>query len=258
MPTWNPDQYLKFSDERTRPCRDLAARLAVVEPRAIIDLGCGPGNSTAVLAERWPLASITGLDSSAEMIRKAGAAYPKLHWMTGDITAWSRESGPAFDIVFSNAALQWAPDHAGLFPRLLNRVSPGGALAVQMPANLDAPTQLLMRELAVQPRWRDRLAEVTNWWSHDFRFYYDALSRHAAAIELWASEYVAMMDGVEAIVEWYRGTGLRPYLDVLGEGPDGQAFLEEYRALLGPAYPVHADGKALFPFRRIFIVAYRG
>jgi trans-aconitate 2-methyltransferase len=256
MPTWNADQYLKFSDERTRPCRDLTARIAVEKPRNIIDLGCGPGNSTEVLAGRWPEAKITGLDSSPDMIAKASASYPAMDWMTGDIGAWLDEPGERFDVVFSNAAMQWVPDHEKVFPQLLSRLSSGGALAVQMPANLDAPAQSLMRDLATQPRWCDRLAGVRNWHSHNFDFYYDAVSPHAAAIEMWASEYVARMDGVEGIVDWYRGTGLRPYLDALGE--DSAAFLADYLELLRPAYPVRADGKVLFPFRRIFVVAYRG
>ena len=191
------------------------------------------------------------------MIAKAGASYPGIQWVTGDIAAWADEPGESFDIIFSNAALQWVPNHLEVFPKLLRRVSSGGALAVQMPANLDAPTQSLMRELATQPRWRDRLADVLNWYSHDFDFYYDALRPHSSALELWASEYVAKMDGVEAIVEWYRGAGLRPYMDVLGDGPEGEAFLSEYLELLRSAYPMHADGKVLFPFRRIFVVAYR-
>jgi len=257
MPTWNPDQYLKFSDERTRPCRDLAARIAIERPRRIIDLGCGPGNSTAVLAEHWPGADIAGIDNSADMVAKARASYPAINWSVGDIAVWAESAGETYDIVFSNAALQWVPDHAVLFPKLLNRASPGGALAAQMPANLDAPAQAIMRDLAQSGRWRDRLAAVRNWFSHDFDFYYDALAPHAAALELWSCEYVAKMNGVEGIVEWYRGTGLRPYLDALGEGTESDAFLAEYLTLLRPAYRTHSDGKVIFPFRRIFVVAYR-
>jgi trans-aconitate 2-methyltransferase len=257
MPTWNPELYLKFSGERTRPCRDLTARIAIERPGRIIDLGCGPGNSTAVLADRWPGAEIAGLDSSPDMVCQARASYPAFQWTHGDIAAWAGEAGESFDIVFSNAALQWVPDHAAVFPKLLARVSPHGALAVQMPANLDAPAQSLMRELAAEPRWREQLAGARNWYSHDFDFYYDALSPHAAALELWSTEYVAQMDGIEAIVEWYRGTGLRPYLDALGGGPEEETFLAAYLERLRSAYPVHADGKVLFPFRRIFVVAHR-
>src|SRR5450432_2184634 len=233
MPTWNATQYLKFGDERTRPSRDLAARIDVVQPARVIDLGCGPGNSTDVLVQRWPGAEITGLDNSARMIEAARAAHQSAHkaahqaahptrssplrWVAADIAEWAAPEGGetsdgVFGVVFSNAALQWLPDHASLLPRLMRRVAPGGALAFQMPAP-DSPAHRIMRALAAAIGLR-----VADWHCHEPAFYYDVLTPCAARVDLWETEYVHVMADAEAIVEWYRGTGLRPFLDALGTG----------------------------------------
>ena len=253
MPTWNASQYLKFADERTQPCRDLASRVPLVQPRSIIDLGCGPGNSTQVLADRWPAAELTGLDNSAEMIAQACASHPDRHWTTAHIAEWA-EGGQRYDVVFSNAALQWLPDHRRLFPGLMDRVAPGGALAVQMPGNWDAPAHVLMRHVAAQ--W-PATQEVREWFTHDLGFYYDMLAPHAARVDLWATEYIHVMDNAEGIVEWYKGTGLRPFLDALPAAADRDRFLATYLDAIREAYPPHDDGRVLFPFRRMFMVAMR-
>jgi trans-aconitate 2-methyltransferase len=254
MPDWNADRYLRFSDERTRPCRDLAARIAVPSPATVIDLGCGPGNSTAVLAERWPDAEITGLDNSEDMLAAACRDYPDVAWLRGEIAEWAATAGPMFDVVFSNAALQWIPDHAAVFPQLLSRAR---ALAVQIPTASDAPAQRLMRDLAASPSWRPRFrAPIVDWRSEDAAFYYDVLAPHAAAVDIWETVYQHVLAGPEAIVDWYRGTGLRPFLNALSE-PDRPAFLAEYLEAIRPHYPRRADGKVLFPFRRLFAIAYR-
>jgi len=253
MPDWSAPQYLRFADERTRPCRDLAARIAAT-PRTVIDLGCGPGNSTAVLAERWPDASITGLDSSAAMLETARRDYPRQEWRQGDIAMWAAEDGPEYDVVFSNAALQWVDDHATAFPRLLAR---GRALAVQVPAASQAPAQRRMRDLAASDAWRRRFTSpILDWHSHDPAFYYDALAGRASHLEIWQTEYQHVLDGPEAIVEWYRGTGLRPFLNALEEA-DRAEFLAEYLEGIRPCYPPRVDGRILFPFLRLFVVAYR-
>jgi trans-aconitate 2-methyltransferase len=259
MPTWNPAQYLKFAEQRTRPCRDLAARVDVAGPRRVIDLGCGPGNSAEVIAQKWPEAKITGFDSSASMIESARATHPEWEWRTGDIAAWAAADGERFDVVFSNAAMQWLGDHDELFPRLLDHVEPGGALAVQAPGNYDGPSNLLMRNLAASEGWRRWFptGRAAEWHTHDIGYYYDALAPHAARLDLWATEYIHVMPDAPAIVEWYKGTGLRPYLDVIAEESERQRFLAEYLELVRPAFPPQADGAVLFPFRRIFIVAYR-
>jgi trans-aconitate methyltransferase len=158
MPAWDGELYLTFAVERTRPAEDLAARVAVEAQARVADLGCGPGNSTAVLARRWPAAALTGIDRSEAMLAFARTAHPQWTWIAGDISTW--RAGEPFDVVFSNAALQWVPDHARQFPRLLTQVAPGGALAVQLPANLDAPAHVLMRDLAASPAWRDWFPET--------------------------------------------------------------------------------------------------
>jgi trans-aconitate 2-methyltransferase len=259
MPSWNADQYLKFARERTQPARDLAARVAVEAPRSVIDLGCGPGNSTALLTARWPGAEVSGLDNSSAMIAAARRDYPRQQWAVGDIAEWAAADGPRCDVIFSNAALQWVPDHPALYPALFRRLAPGGALAVQVPMNLDAPAHVQMRELASTPAWACLLPAggVREWHVHDAGFYYDLLSGMAARIELWETEYLHVMESAAAIVEWYKGTGLRPFLDALPTDGDRASFLADYGDRIAAAYPARADGHVLFPFRRFFLVAYR-
>lgn len=256
MASWDSVQYLKFSAERTQPAIDLAQRVALDAPARVIDLGCGPGNSTAVLARRWPKTKLTGMDNSPAMIAAARLEFPQGHWREGDIGSWAGET--PYSVVFTNAALQWVPHHARLFPHLLAQVAPGGALAVQMPANLDAPTHRLMRELGASPRWRDFFrTSVRDWQVEEPAFYYDTLAPHAAKLDLWLTDYMHIMTGPEAIVEWYRGTGLRPWLDALPGESERAQFLADYLREITAAYPRQADGRVLFPFRRLFLVAYR-
>jgi len=250
MPTWSPAQYLKFSEERTRPCRDLSARIDLGDPGRVIDLGCGPGNSTEVLAERWPHAKLTGIDSSVDMIAKARAAHPDWCWIAGDIAAFA-EGREDYDVVFSNAALQWVPDHAAVLPKLLAR---GRVFAMQIPGNWDGPAHRTMREVA---RSFTFTRAVREWHSHDAAFYYDVLVPHAARLDLWETEYIHIMDSAEAIVEWYRGTGMRPFLEALDSDADRDRFTAAYLEAIREVYPPRPDGKVLFPFRRIFAVVYR-
>jgi trans-aconitate 2-methyltransferase len=254
--SWDSEQYLRFAEERTRPCRDLVHRIALSSPRSIADLGCGPGNSAAVLAERWPEAAITGIDNAPDMLARARRDHPRFRWEEGDIGAW--QPGQPFDLVFSNAALHWVPGHEVAFPRLLGHVAEGGALAVQMPGNLDAPAHRLMRELAASAAWRGSFPQpVREWLSHDLPFYYDALVGHAARLDLWATEYLHVLEGARAIAEWYKGTGLRPFLDALPDAERRERFVADYTAQLAGVFPPQRDGRVLFPFRRVFIVAYR-
>jgi len=256
MPTWNPAQYLKFTDERTQPCRDLVARIAVAQPRRIVDLGCGPGNSTAVLAERWPDARITGVDHSADMIRAAREKYPKVAWQQVDLADWT--ASEPVDLVFSNAALQWVGDHARLIPHLFEQVAPAGALAWQVPCNMDAPAHQIMRDLTASFEWRGHFAEtVREWHVHEPAFYYDLLAPHAARLDLWRTEYLHVMESPAAIVEWYKGTGLRPFLDRLTSPADQERFLGDYLHEIERAYPRQPDGRVLFPFHRQFVIAYK-
>ena len=249
MPTWNPGQYLKFAAERTRPCRDLVSRISVAQPRRIIDLGSGPGNSTEVIASLWPHADITALDSSQEMVRQGREKYPKFHWLSEDISQWAAISAESFDIVLSNAALHWVPDHSVVVPQLLSHVSSGGALAFQMPADINAPPHKLMREIAARP--------VREWHAYDLPYYYDLLSRDAASVDAWEITYIHVMENADEIVEWYKGTGMRPYLDAAASDAEREKFLDDYREGIRKLYPPRPDGRVLFPFRRIFVVAYR-
>jgi trans-aconitate 2-methyltransferase len=256
MPSWDSAQYLKFNDERTRPAIDLAARIALPEAKRIVDLGCGPGNSTAVVARRWPEAQVLGLDSSPAMIAAAQRDHPKWAWRVADIANWSDDG--RYDVVFSNAALQWVPNHAEAIPRIFDRVAEGGALAVQVPANIDATPHRLMREIAAQPSWRDFFPEMPREWAvASPEFYYDTLARIAARVELWLTDYIHILDGPSAIVEWYRGTGLRPWLEALPSPEEQARYLADYGKAITEAFPTQSDGRVLFPFRRLFFIAYR-
>jgi trans-aconitate 2-methyltransferase len=259
MPSWNPEQYLKFGDERTRPCKDLVSRVEVWRPLRIIDLGCGPGNSAEVIAQRWPDAAITGLDSSPNMLESARAMRPEGEWRAGDIAEWAASPGERFDVVFSNAALQWLGHHDSLFPRLFEHVESGGALAIQVPGNYDGAANRIMREQAASASWRRWFPEgrTRQWHTHDLSFYYDALAPHASRLDLWATEYWHSLPGAEGIIEWYKGTGLRPYLEAIDDMFERERFLAEYLEKIKPEFPLRRDGAVLFPFRRIFMVAYR-
>lgn len=253
MPSWSDTQYLKFANERTRPARELLARVPLVSARRVVDLGCGPGNSTALLRERWPSAALTGIDSSAEMLSRARQELPDVHWICADAGSFS--AAEPVDVLFSNALLQWLPDHARLIPALMSQVAPGGAFAIQMPCNFAEPSHRWMRETAGP--WAARTASVrTRSPVESAAFYYDLLVPHAASIDVWQTTYQHVMVDVAAIVEWVKGTGLRPYLDVLE--PDEQAaYLDAYARELDAAYPRRSDGQRLFSFPRLFIVAVR-
>ena len=262
MPTWDANQYLRFNDERTRPCRELAARVEVGDVRRVIDLGCGPGNSTEVLAERWAGAEIVGLDSSVAMIEAAKKSNPTGDWRVGGISEWAENSeagrggdhdGGAFDVVFSNAAMQWVADHARVFAKLMGRVRAGGAMAVQMPGNFGAAAHSIMREIASAGKWKAKFPAggVREWHVHEAADYYDWVSPFAARVDIWETEYHQVMADAGAIVEWYKGTGLRPFLDGWGEEGLKKEFLGEYGEKIAAAYPGRKDGKVIFPFRRI-------
>jgi trans-aconitate 2-methyltransferase len=257
MASWDSCQYLKFGDERTRPARDLVRRIEVPTPRHVIDLGCGPGNSTSLLADAWPTAQVTGLDSSAAMLVTAQKMRSDIRWVEGDIGSWSADE--ECDVVFSNAALQWVPDHAQLLPQLWTQVASGGVLAFQVPANLEAPAHQLMREIAGASRWQSHFSHpVREWHVESGGFYYDVLASFASRVELWFTDYIHVLPGPEAIVEWYRGTGLRPWLDALPSQDLRERFLADYLAEITRAFPRQSNGKVLFPFRRLFVIACRG
>jgi len=255
--TWSPAQYLAFEDDRTRPVRDLVAAIPGGGARAVVDLGCGPGNSTEVLAGRFPDAEVSGLDSSAEMIAAAKQRLPGLRFGVAEITAWDAP-GP-FDVLLANAVLQWVPDHAALLPRLVGRLAPGGSLAVQMPDNLDEPAHRLMREVAAGGSWAGKLAAAagapTGMGSADW--YYGVLRPDCSRVDVWRTTYFhTLAGGADAVVEWFKGSGLRPFLAPLDD-VERTEFLRCYRGAVGAAYPVLPDGAVLLPFPRLFMVGTR-
>jgi trans-aconitate 2-methyltransferase len=253
---WDAELYLKFSDERTRPSMDLAARIEVLDPLRVIDLGCGPGNSTAVLRRRWPKAGIIGLDNSAEMIAAAGCSYPHHEWLIGDIGTWS--AGTPFDVVFSNAALQWLPSHDVLFPHLFSQVASRGALAVQMPALSDSPWRREILQVADDPSWRHFMEPAKNAMTKKpLSFYYNLLRPLAARLDLWETEYYHVFESHRTIVEWFRGTGLRPFLAALENEEQKDRFENLLFERYSRVYRSENDGRVLFPFRRFFMIAYR-
>jgi trans-aconitate 2-methyltransferase len=254
---WNPAQYAKFEAERNRPVRDLLAQIPRSGIATAVDLGCGPGNSTELLRNHLPEAAVTGLDSSPAMVEAARVRLPGTTFRLGDIASWA-ESGERPDLLFANASLQWLPDHAALLPRLVAALPPGGRLAVQVPDNLDEPAHHLMREVARSGPWAATLADAAEARAarHGPDWYVRVLRAAGAQVDIWRTTYHHHLTGLSALVEWFRGTGLRPFLQRLD--PAGEAaFLDRYRAALTDAYPVFEDGSVLLPFPRLFFVAQR-
>ncbi|MCE5333636.1 MAG: methyltransferase domain-containing protein [Desulfobacteraceae bacterium] len=256
MTAWDAGQYMKFSGERTQPSIDLAAKVAVLKPERIVDLGCGPGNSTEVLRSRWPGAEIVGLDSSEEMISAASRSFSEGKWVLADIASW--ESPVLFDVVFSNAALQWVPNHESLIPRLFALVASGGALAVQLPSHFKSAMHREILEVADDPAWRHLMDKAkTAMTKKPLSFYYDVLRPLASRLDLWETEYYHAVEGPESVLAWFRGTGLRPFLSALGSEEQKSRFEEKLLERYGRIFPRQADGRVLFPFRRLFFIAYR-
>jgi trans-aconitate 2-methyltransferase len=253
--SWSAAQYVKFEEERTRPVRDLVARIPLVQVARAVDLGCGPGNSTEVLRERYLDAHIVGIDSSADMIEAARKRIPDIDFEIADLREW-RTGGP-LDVILANAVLQWLPDHEAMLPALIGRLKPGGALAVQTPDNLDEPTHRLMQDVASAGPWAAKLKDAgTRAARHPAEFYFHLLRAHSSRVDIWRTTYYHPLAGARAIVEWVKGTGLRPFIDPL-EANERRAYLERYEAAIAEAYPAEADGTVLLPFPRLFFVATR-
>lgn len=256
MASWDPGEYMRFEDERTRPSVDLAARVAVESPARVIDLGCGPGNSTRVLRARWPEARVVGLDSSAEMIESARSEHPGGEWVLASIEDWTEDR--PYDVVFSNAALQWIPNHETLVESLFANVAAGGALAFQIPSAAFAAVRFLIHDIALQSRWAHRmdgpLRELT---MEEPGLYYDRLAPLARSVDIWETEYFHVMDSAPAIVDWITTTGLRPFLAALETEEERHVFVSLLHERVLQAYRPQFDGKVLFPFKRTFVIAYR-
>jgi trans-aconitate 2-methyltransferase len=256
MSVWNPQTYLQFADERARPFIDLVAQVGAVEPARVVDLGCGPGQLTASLAQRWPSAFVTGVDSSPEMIERATEhSSERVAFQIGDLQAWQPDQ--PVDVIISNATLQWVPDHRLLLPKLVGALAPDGWLAFQVPGNFDAPSHALLYELAERADYAPHLAEVQirRPAAADPETYLADLARMGCTVNAWETTYLHVLRGPDAVFRWISSTGARPILQAL---PDELRlrFETAYRALLDQAYPSQAYGTVL-PFRRIFVVAHR-
>lgn len=254
MARWSPSTYLQFADERSRPFFDLLARVPVESPDTAVDLGCGPGHLTAVLAERWTSASVLGVDSSPEMVAAAREHETgRVRFQLADITSW-RSNRPA-DVIVANAVLQWVPEHRSLLPRLVRSLSAGGCLAFQVPGNFDEPSHRLLAELAGDPRFAAATAGVERPAAFDAATYLADLAVLDCDVDAWETTYLHVLTGPDPVFRWISGTGARPVLQAL-TGDQRAEFVPEYQALLREAYPARPFGTVL-PFRRIFVVARR-
>lgn len=255
--TWDPERYLTYGDERARPFIELLARVGATDPRTVVDLGCGPGNLTALLAQRWPSARVTGVDSSAEMIEAAGA-IEGIAWERADLRAWVEPDPLALrapvDVLVSNATLQWVPEHLDLLPRLLGRVARGGWLAFQVPGNFGEPSHTIRADLASEPPYDAHTRGVAVPSSHDPADYLRTLQALGCEVDAWETTYLHVLTGEDPVFTWVSGTGARPTLQAL---PDDlrPAFEAEFRRRLAAAYPPDDRGRVVLPFRRIFVVA---
>ncbi len=264
--SWDPGQYLKFADHRLRPALDLMGRIPLERPQVIYDLGCGSGNVTRLLSDRWPGASVIGMDNSPDMLKRAGSVEAgdlpgNVSWEHGDLADWRPNQTPS--IFFSNAVIQWVPDHHELVPRLWNMLPSGACLAVQAPLSWDMRSHQIMRETLENGGHGGQAVgsaelrtAVGNRWVQDPDFYYDLLAPEADHLDVWTTEYQHVLTGDDPVLEWVTGTGLRPILNGLEDG-DRETYLEEYRRRLNVEYPKRADGFTLYPFRRLFFVAVR-
>jgi trans-aconitate 2-methyltransferase len=254
--SWSASQYSRFERERNRPIADLLAHIPEMQVLKAVDIGCGPGNSTELLQAHYRDAIISGMDSSVDMVEAARRRMPGTRFEVADISKWQGEG--RYDMILANASLQWVPDHAVIFPSLINKLTPGGSLAVQMPDNFDEAAHRLMRSTAAEGPWAGKLAgsskrvarETADW-------YHLQLRNRVTVLDIWRTTYYhPLSGGAEAIVEWFKGTGLRPFLDPL-DGDEKAAFLATYTARIAEAYPAYADGSVLLPFPRLFIIATR-
>ncbi len=248
---WDPDRYLAFADERGRSFVDLLARVGVSGPRTVVDLGCGPGNLTGLLADRWPGAHVVGLDSSPEMVERARAAGSSIEYDVADLRDW--QPPRPVDVLVSNATLQWVPGHLDLLPRLVEQVAPGGWFAFQVPANFDQPSHTIRAELAAEEPYRELTAGAAEPASHDPETYVAALTALGCTVDAWETTYLHLLTGDDPVFTWVSGTSARPVLAML---PDGlrEEFVAEFKRRLRAAYPERPYGVAL-PFRRVFAVA---
>ena len=253
-PTWDPDQYLKFHDSRIRPALDLLAHLNVESPETVYDLGCGPGNVTEFIQQRWPAADVIGVDASEIMLVQARKRHPNKTWVQADLTDWAPDTKA--DVLYSNAVFQWLKDHDTLLPGLVVNVQEGGVFAFQLPRNWNAPSHAIIHEVVATSPHRAKLEPLLlHNPVHPPDYYYGLLKPYVSAIDIWETEYLQVLDGENAVAEWTKGSILKPLLDALKD--EAAVFYEQYAANVASSYPPRSDGKTLYPFRRLFVVARR-
>ena len=253
---WDPERYLAYADERGRPFVELIARVGAERPTTVVDLGCGPGNLTALLAERWPDAAVTGIDSSPEMIERARASAADIRFEVGDLREWVSATSGGVDVLVSNATLQWVPGHLDLLPALVGAVAPGGWVAFQVPGNLDEPSHTIRAELAAHAPFAGHTRDVPAPSAHDAGTYLRALTALGCEVDAWEKTYLHVLGGDDPVFTWVSGTSARPTLDALEAADPAlrRQFEDEFRARLRAAYPETGHGVVL-PFRRVFAVA---
>lgn len=256
MDPWNPEEYLKFKSERTRPAEELLHRVQLTNVGRVVDLGCGPGNSTEILHRRWPKAEILGVDRSEAMIAKARNSFPREAWVVADIADF-QPPWPC-DLVYANASLHWLKDHHLLIPSWMQKIRPGGALAFQIPSSEIPLVRKAIEAVSRESRWSDRMETARNSLTlHPAPFYYQLLAPLASHLDIWETRYHHPMTNHQAILDWMGSTGMRPYLDALSDVRDQQSFTKEVQKRVQDDYPLQPDGMVLFPFQRLFVVAYR-
>lgn len=254
MSSWNPELYLKFKKERTRPAEDLILRIDMKYPKRILDVGCGPGNSSNELKKRWPTSEILGLDSSSSMVEKASKDYPGINFILADATN-SIDFLGKFDLVFSNAAIQWMPGISEILPKFFELLNPKGVMAVQVPNPSGMPIQIAVDKVADSEKWKSVFMRFSNGlFLNEPGYYYDILTGLTDDINLWETHYYHKLPAHESVIEWYASTGMKPYLELLKDSEKVQ-FSDEVLKIIKQEYPVQNDGSILFPFRRIFFTA---
>jgi trans-aconitate 2-methyltransferase len=254
MIEWDSELYLRYEQERTQPSFDLVQRIPLEVPKAIIDLGCGPGNSTQALRQRWPNAQITGLDSSSAMIERARQSSGKVEWRVADIQTWSEPD--RFDLIFANASLQWIADHETLTQRLINMVKPGGVFAFQMPALYNQPASQAANELTKSPSWHPyHLEDKYQLCVHPPSGYYDWLAPFSRQLQIWETVYFHELENHFGMIEFYSSTGLKPYLEGLPSEEVRAHFKADLENVYRTLFPSRKNGRVLFPFRRLFVIA---